>query len=470
MSKRKTRNSKQKNAKAKKTTIATLETPLGPCRVDLKAAKDAFDEARKWDCSPPTAEERCHEDYLGGTVSKHLGWWPSRQGSLMLTELEPFVLKEWDVDRLTHFVNRGKKEVDPSYREVKTGVGKAVEVAIGSTMCIQNRDSGARLCLSTWIDCEGDVRLDIRFNRNDENGPQIAWDFLRGFKEHYYAHGPQRGAVFDANLAFIPRHSGAGEKLVLPAYTQRQVDLHIHCFCDHRAQLEAEGMPTNKGIILSGPPGTGKTLLVKAVVEKTDMTTILVSPEMIRNDTISSVYNMARRYSPSMVILEDVDTSAGIHRKLRDHPVLGEVLQALDGISDNAGVFTIATTNYLERIDDALKDRPGRFSRIITVPVPDAGTRRVLIERLAPEFRVDEADLDLDWLTENTQGYTGDWLRNLFVTARLFAISDKREEINTSDLQSAIYDIEANRDVVVKPTPEMPAPRCTALSSEGSYT
>jgi ATP-dependent 26S proteasome regulatory subunit len=145
------------------------------------------------------------------------------------------------------------------------------------------------------------------------------------------------------------------------------------------------------------------------------------------------------------------------------------VLQALDGISDNAGVFTIATTNYLSRIDDALKDRPGRFSRIITVPVPDTETRRVLLERLAPEFRVDEADLDLGWLTENTQGYTGDWLRNLFVTARLFAISDKRDEINKSDLQAAIHDIEINRDVAVKPTPEMPAPRRTALSSEGGY-
>ena len=134
MSNSKTRNSKQKNAKAKKTTVVTLETPLGPCRVDLKDAKDAFDESRKWERSPPTAEERCHEDYLGGTVSKHLGWSPSRQGFLMLTELEPFVSKEWVVDRLTHFIHRGTRETDPSYREVNTGVGKAVEVAIGSTM------------------------------------------------------------------------------------------------------------------------------------------------------------------------------------------------------------------------------------------------------------------------------------------------------------------------------------------------
>ena len=469
MSNRKIRNSKQKNDKAKKTTVATLETPLGPCRVDLKEAKDALDEVQKWQRMPPTAEEMCHEDYLGGTVSTHRGIWPSRQGSLLLTELEPFVSQEWEVDRLTHFTNRGRRETDPIYREVQIGASKAVEVAMASTRCIQNRESGAKLCLSTWIDCDGDIRLDIRFNRKDENGTQIAWNFLRDFKKHYYAHGPQRGAVFDANLNFIPRHSGADEKLVLPEYTQGQVDLHILCFCDNRAQIEAEGMPTNKGIILSGPPGTGKTLLVKAVVEKTDMTTILVSPEMIRKDTISSVYRMARRYSPSMVILEDVDTSAGIHRKLRDHPVLGEVLQALDGIEDNTGVFTIATTNYLQRIDDALKDRPGRFSRIITVPVPDAETRPILIKRLALEFNVNEADLNLVWLSENTHGYTGDWLRNLFVTARLFAISAGREGISTSDLESAICDIEANRDVAVKPTPEMPPPQCTALSSERSY-
>ena len=93
-----TSTSKKKNAKTKnKSTVATIETPLGPCRVDFKDAKDAFEEAQKRGRSPPTAEERCHEEYLGGRVSTYRVLNPSRVFRVTKVEEEDVCLSDGEV-------------------------------------------------------------------------------------------------------------------------------------------------------------------------------------------------------------------------------------------------------------------------------------------------------------------------------------------------------------------------------------
>ena len=290
-----------------------------------------------------------------------------------------------------------------------------------------------------------------------------ASSFLDDFRAHYNAHGPQRGAVFSAHIEFLPRNSGATERLVLSRQTEHLVNRYIFGSIALRERAAAADMQTNKGVILSGPPGTGKTLLAKSVYEQTDLTTIIVSPDMIQRGTISRVYDIARRYSPSLVVLEDIDSAGGLSRKIADHPVLGEVLQALDGISDNAGVFTLASSNHIERLDAAILDRPGRFSRIISIDIPDASTRRKLLERLAQDYGV---SVDLRWLTEKTHGFSGDWITELLQTALRIAWLDERDEATTEDFQDALDDISRNRSQVYTPTSELPVPNGFARSGE----
>ena len=71
---------------------------------------------------------------------------------------------------------------------------------------------------------------------------------------------------------------------------------------------------------------------------------------------------IARKVSPTIMVVEDIDTLGGIDRtKGGDHPILGEFLNCLAGVESNGGVVTIATTNYPEYLDKALVDRPGKI-------------------------------------------------------------------------------------------------------------
>ncbi len=449
--------------------VITLETPMGPMTLDARSANKAWKEGTKGDPRRRTPYEICTEDYLGGETGSNAGWWNPGFGGPLLSVLDEFIDLNWHTDRLTHFTDQGKKEEHPLYRTVETGVGSSAEITVGATRLIRRRGSPERrLAIRNHLDCDGDMRLIVLFNGKEDGGSQLASKFLSDLEDYHYAHGPLRGAVFDANLSFLPRESGASEKIVLPTEVEARISRHVTGFIEQIPRLELRGMSSNRGVILSGPPGTGKTLLVRSIIESAEMASVIcVSPDMIKRGTIGQVYTMARKLSPSLVILEDIDSAGGLHRKIADHPILGEVLQALDGIADNAGVFTLATTNYLENIDDALRDRPGRFERIITIPVPDLKTRKRLIKRLSSEYGIGDW-LDICWLAGATDGYTGDWLRNLMQTSLLIALQDGREDIGVSDVEDALTDIEENRMVAYKSTPVLPRPML-AMGHQESY-
>ena len=73
------------------------------------------------------------------------------------------------------------------------------------------------------------------------------------------------------------------------------------------------------------------------------------------------MYERARQLSPTLIVVEDIDTTGGMDRRVADHPLLGEFLQCMDGMVKNSGVITVATTNHSGSIDPAIADRPGRL-------------------------------------------------------------------------------------------------------------
>ena len=443
-----------------------METPFGPIKVDASAAKRALDKASKRNGRKLTLAQASVESYLGGVPGSIAKYWPPGFGEKVMTVLGDYLEGSWVTDKITHFTMKGMREEKPSYCIVSTGECSSVDVPIHATTMISSKiDPKRRLVLVNSIDCDGDIRLCVLFNEEDR---KMASDLLAGLEDFFFDNGPLRGKVFDSDMHFMPRNSGASEKIILPTGVKMLVDRHLTGFLRLNDQLEGYGISSNKGVILSGPPGTGKTLLVRSIIENCEMTVICLSPEKIKRNTISQVYQTARKLSPCLVILEDIDSAGGIHRKISDHPVLGEVLQALDGIEDNAGVVTLATTNYLENIDDALRDRPGRIERIITIPVPDAEARVRLISRLAEEFGIGDW-LAPGWLAGCTEGFTGDWLRNLMQTSRMISLQEGREEVVKSDIKAALRDIEENRMVAYKTTPELPKPIVMTRSERHSY-
>ncbi len=171
-----------------------------------------------------------------------------------------------------------------------------------------------------------------------------------------------------------------------------------------------------KGILLHGPSGTGKTLLAKAVSTESEANFISVrGPELISKwvgDSergIREVFRRARQASPCVIFFDEIDSIAPIRgiggESMVTERVVSQLLTELDGIQSLEGVVVLAASNRSDMLDSALL-RPGRFDKLIFVPMPDKGARQKILE-IATKDKPLAGDVDLQKLAEMTEGFSG---------------------------------------------------------------
>jgi transitional endoplasmic reticulum ATPase len=175
------------------------------------------------------------------------------------------------------------------------------------------------------------------------------------------------------------------------------------------------GLKPVKGIILEGKPGCGKTLLVKAIANEYDINVIKINgPDFINRyvgqseENLRDIFNEAYKKKPSIIIFDEIDSfafSRGLASSSWERTLVNQLLSLMDGLSDQTGVITIATTNSVDAIDDALK-RPGRFDYTIKVNPP---TYKELIEILEVHTRnMPLSELfDYEKVTKYMNNFTG---------------------------------------------------------------
>ena len=221
-------------------------------------------------------------------------------------------------------------------------------------------------------------------------------------------------------------------------------------------ELFAEiGITPPKGILLVGPPGCGKTLLAKAVAHQTNATFIrMVGSELAQKyigeggRMVRELFSLAKEKSPSIIFLDEIDA---IGAKRLDGSTSGDrevqrtlmqLLAELDGFDALEGVKIIAATNRPDILDDALL-RPGRFDRIVTIPLPDAAGRKDILSLHISAMST--ARINLKTIVEKTEGYSGAELKATSVEAGMVAIRDKRNKITQADLLLAIERIQIKK-------------------------
>ena len=141
-----------------------------------------------------------------------------------------------------------------------------------------------------------------------------------------------------------------------------------------------------RGVLLYGPPGTGKTMLARALAHEAGAcflhvrATDLVSKwygEAERR--VQQAFDRARSQAPAVIFFDEIDAVA----RNRDfsheatHRMVSTFLENMDGLHDADGVIVLAATNRPEAVDDALT-RPGRFDRLVEVPMPDRDGRQAI--------------------------------------------------------------------------------------------
>ena len=185
-----------------------------------------------------------------------------------------------------------------------------------------------------------------------------------------------------------------------------------------------------QGVLLYGPPGTGKTMLAKAVANATDANFISVKgPEVLdkyvgeSEAAVRKIFEKARQNAPAVVFFDEVDAIAP--KRGHDHGtqaverVVSQLLTELDGVEPLEDVVVLGATNRPDIIDPALL-RPGRFERLVEVPLPDEAARREIFGVHTESVPI--AGIDLDTLAAETAGYSGSDIAALVREASLLGI------------------------------------------------
>ena len=221
-------------------------------------------------------------------------------------------------------------------------------------------------------------------------------------------------------------------------------------FLKNPEKYTALGGKIPKGALLVGPPGTGKTLLAKAVAGEAKAPFFSLSGsdfvEMfvgVGASRVRDLFKQAKEKSPSIIFIDEIDAIGRARGKSNfsgsndeRENTLNQLLTEMDGFGSNTNVIVLAATNRADVLDKALM-RAGRFDRQIYVDLPDIRERREIFEvHLKPLKKA--KDLDTDFLSKQTPGFSGADIANVCNEAALIAARNNKKAVEKQDFLDAV--------------------------------
>ncbi|OPY20059.1 MAG: Proteasome-activating nucleotidase 1 [Methanomethylovorans sp. PtaU1.Bin093] len=208
------------------------------------------------------------------------------------------------------------------------------------------------------------------------------------------------------------------------------------------------GIEPPNGVLLYGAPGTGKTLIAKAVASSAKATFIRMSgSDLVQKfigegaRLVKDVFQLARDKSPSILFIDEIDAVGGMRThdgttgSAEVNRTMLQLLAEMDGFDATKNVKVIAATNRIDLLDPALL-RPGRFDRVIEIPLPDMEARVEILNIHTRKMKLAN-DIDFDKLAKITAGLSGADLQVITKEAGMFVLRRRGEQVTMKDMMDA---------------------------------
>lgn len=233
----------------------------------------------------------------------------------------------------------------------------------------------------------------------------------------------------------LPGNKSAMDSLIFPDRIKNLIR-EIQIWRNHRDWFIERGIPWKRGWILYGPPGTGKTALVRAFAEDEDMPLFIFSLGEMMNAELEKSWAEMQAHTPCIALCEDIDNvfhgrtnvwnrDMNPFSLLKDKPKQQKpaehsdddsdeksgyrvgmlsfdcLLNCIDGAGKEQGVFTVLTTNFIDKIDEALgkprqlpdgslefiSSRPGRIDKAIELTYMEREDKKEMAKRILWDYQ-----------------------------------------------------------------------------------
>ncbi|RYO94904.1 hypothetical protein DL762_000338 [Monosporascus cannonballus] len=199
----------------------------------------------------------------------------------------------------------------------------------------------------------------------------------------------------------------------------------VEGFFDSEELYKEFQVPWKRGIILHGLPGNGKTVSIKALMSRLRKRDNSIPSLYVKSFedqcsgpqyAIKQVFGRARKMAPCLLIFEDLDSL--VTEKTRSY-----FLNEVDGLESNDGILMIGSTNHLDKLDPAIRDRPSRFDRKYYYRLPAHAERaayaRYWKAKVDKSPRVDFPEDACEFIATITDGFSFAYLKELFIVTLL---------------------------------------------------